>query len=66
MNAGMVAGMGFVMLVVVIRAEGQRQIRGKLFLRIHTQANAVAAALVRFIRYGVNLRPFGFYGVGVG
>ena len=38
MGAGVVAGMGFVMLVAVIRAEGQRQIRGKLFLRIHTQS----------------------------
>ena len=38
MDAGMVAGMGFVMLVAVVGAKGQRQIRGELFLRVHAQA----------------------------
>ena len=61
MDAGMVAGGGFGMVVAVVGAEGQRQIRGELFLRVHTQADAVVAALVRFIRHmGISLRPFGF------
>ena len=38
MDAGMFAGMGFVMLVAVVGAKGQRQIRGELFLRVHAQA----------------------------
>ena len=64
MDAGMIAGMGFGMVVAVIRAEGQRQIRGELFLRVHAQADAVVAALVRFIRHmGISLRPFGFSSV---
>ena len=38
MDAGMVVGRGFGMVVAVVGTEGQRQIRGKLFLRIHTQS----------------------------
>ena len=38
MSAGMVAGGGFEMVVLVVGAEGQRQIRGKLLLRVHAQS----------------------------